>query len=113
MTAPQRFVPQQLANGGEAGASALAEQLSWLQRQLAAQAHEQHRQLAYVQAMHGWAGQIAASLRALQRQGRAAAAAAGAAQEESAAAKATLVQLAGLQDSSMQQVGGTAVLLLW
>lgn len=43
-------------------------------------------------------------MRQLQKQSRAAAAAAAGAQEEAAAAKASLVQLATLQDSSMQQV---------
>jgi hypothetical protein len=82
----------------------LSEHVAWLQQQLATQAHEQQRQLSYVQSMHQWAGQIATSLRALQRQSRAAAATASSAQEEAAAAKASLVQLATLQDNSMQQV---------
>ena len=71
---------------------------------LAVQAHEQQRQLSYVQSMHAWAAQVATSLRALQKQSRTAAGSAGAAQEEASAAKASLVQLAGLQDSNMQQV---------
>ncbi|KAL4444329.1 hypothetical protein ABPG75_012066 [Micractinium tetrahymenae] len=82
----------------------LAEQLSRLQQLMAAQATEQQRQLSYVQSMHHWASQVAASMRQLQKQSRAAAGTAAAAQEEAAGAKASLVQLAALQDSSMQQV---------
>jgi hypothetical protein len=82
----------------------LSEQVGRLQQQALAQAQEQQRQLSYVQSMHQWAGRIASSMRQLQQQNRSAAAAASVAQEEAAGAKASLVQLAALHDSSMQQV---------
>ena len=97
-------VAEPAAAAAQAPDPALAEQVGRLQQQLLAQAHEQQRQLSMVQSMHQWAGRMTASLRQLQQQGRKAVAAAARAQEEAAAAKASLVQLASLHDSSQQQV---------